>query len=122
MGRRRYNTHIDLKGNRIYNEGTLIPTPLVGNVIDFDDEVDNLQTMSVGLASTFTTANLAPGRRKELLITTTALLALSLSFPAAWKWYGSRLTTTILSKEIRLRLVCYGTTDSDVRAEWTAQI
>jgi len=122
MGRRRYNTDLDLQGNRLYNEGTLVPTPLAGTVIDFSDSVDNVQTVTVGLASTFTTAGLAPGRRKELLITTTALVALSLSFPAAWVWYGSRLSATILSKEIRLRLVCWGTADKDVRAEWTAQV
>ena len=111
-----------MNGSRIYNEGTLVPTAMTGTVIDFSDTVDNVQTVSVGLASTFTTAGLAAGRRKELLITTTALVALSLSFPSAWVWYGSRLTATILSKEIRLRLVCWGTADKDVRAEWIAQV
>lgn len=120
MARRRVHTDLDLQGNRLYNVGTLIPTPLVGTVIDFADTIDNVQTVSVALAITFTTLNLAPGREKELLISS-GLVALGLSWPAAWKWYGGKLTLTVAAKEIRLRLKCYGNTDADVRAEYTIQ-
>lgn len=117
---RRHMGNLDLNGNRLFNVGTLIPTPMMGIVIDFADAVDNVQTVTVGLAISFTTANLAPGREKELLITS-GLLALGLGFPAAWKWYGPKLALTVAAKEIRLRLKCYGTTDADVRAEFIVQ-
>jgi hypothetical protein len=121
MGRRRYNTDIDLVGNRLYNVGTLTPTAMTSTVLDFADTVDNRQTVLITAAATFTTANLAAGREKEVLITTNMALVTTLAFPSAWIWYGQKLTGTILAKEIRLRLRAYGTTDATVRAEWVAQ-
>jgi hypothetical protein len=116
----RIGQDLDLAGNRLYNEGTLVPTA-TGTLLDFADTVDNRQTITITAAATFTTANLAAGREKEVLITTNMALVTTLAFPSTWIWYGSKLTGTILAKEIRLRLRAYGTTDATVRAEWVAQ-
>jgi type IV secretory pathway TrbD component len=117
---RPFSFSFDLQGNRLYNVGTLVPTPMVGTIIDFSDTVDNLQTITVAVATTFTTTNLAPGRSKELLITSGLIAALT--FPSGWIWYGNKLGLTIAAKEIRLRLRAHGTTDKEVRAEFVAQV
>lgn len=115
---------IDLHGGRLHNVGTLTPSVLtVTNgtvVLDFAQEVDNVQAVNISLLTTFTTTNLQAGRTKEVLIT--GLIVTTLSFPSSWIWYGSKLTATLLSKEIRLRLRAMGTTDATVRAEFVAQV
>lgn len=69
---------------------------------------------------TFTTANLAEGRRLEVLVFADGTPR-NLTFPA-WRFIGAAAPATIAAdKAARLVLIATGNADADVVAEWTVQ-
>lgn len=89
-------------------------------VLDFSPLVSNVQIIAITAASTFTTANLTTGQHKDIFITS-GTASLGLTFPANWIFYGTKPTATVASKELRVRMTSFGTSDTTVRAESVTQ-
>ena len=81
--------------------------------LNFNDE--ELNTISLTGNITFTTSNLAIGRKKTIRIKSDAS-SRTLTFPATWTFMGTKPTATTASKDSMLSLISYGTTDADVIA------
>lgn len=125
---------VNLTGNVLATDSVLVAIGKLTNnqqsqtlttttsVLDFSPAVSNVQIILTTANTTFTTVNLAYGQRKDVFITTNSTVNLyTLTFPTGWVFYGTKPTAVVIGKEIRLRMVCYGTSDANVRAESITQ-
>lgn len=125
---------VNLTGNVLATDSVLVAIGKLTNnqqsqtltttttVLDFSPAISNVQTIVIAAATTFTTANLAYGQRKDVFISTgLTATAYALTFPTGWTFYGIKPTTKALGKEMRIRMTCYGTSDAYVRAESITQ-
>lgn len=86
-----------------------------------DLNLNDSEEMTVTLAGniTFTTSNRAAGRRQVVRIVCDGSLR-TLTFPA-WVFVGSTPANIAASKTALLKLICYGTNDTDIVAEYSVQ-
>lgn len=109
---------LDVAGNNIDNIKNLIhDTSVTTTALDFT--ADQLQTISIAAATTFTTSNLAIGRSKTIKITTDATLR-TLTFPA-WKFVGTLPADQAASKVGILTITSFGTADADCVAAYAVE-
>ena len=110
--------NLDALGKDIDNIQNLIHDQSVsGTDIDFNE--DEVQTISISVNTTFTTANRAIGKSKTLKITTDGTLR-TLDFPA-WKFVGAKPADQAASKIGILTLTCFGTADTDIVAAYAVE-
>ena len=80
-----------------------------------------VQLLTLGGNTTFSSANLTPGKSVTLLVTCDAT-GRTLSFPAGWVWVGSNAPASILaSKKAVLSVYSTGSADAGVIASWAPQ-
>ena len=109
---------VDVAGNNIDNIQNLIhDISTTTTALDFSG--DQVQTISISSATTFTTSNLAVGKSKTIKITTDGTLR-TLTFPA-WKFVGTKPTDQAASKVGILTLTSFGTTDADCVAAYAVE-
>lgn len=109
---------VDVAGNNIDNIQNLIhDISTTTTALDFSG--DQVQTISISAATTFTTSNLAVGKSKTIKITTDGTLR-TLTFPA-WKFVGTKPTDQAASKVGILTLTSFGTTDADCVAAYAVE-
>ena len=109
---------LDVAGNNIDNIQNLIhDTSTTTTALDFDG--DQLQTISISAATTFTTSNRAIGKSKTIKITTDGTLR-TLTFPA-WKFVGAKPADQAASKIGILTITSFGTADTDIVAAYAVE-
>ncbi len=106
---------LDLGGNNLDNIQNLIHDISTSGV-DIDFAEDELQTISISVNTTFTTANRVAGKSKTLKITTDATLR-TFVFPA-WDWVSDIPADQAANKNGYLTLTSYGTTDALIVAAY----
>ena len=109
---------VDVAGNNIDNIQNLIhDISTTTTALDFSG--DQLQTISISAATTFTTSNRAIGRSKTIKITTDGSTR-AFTFPA-WKFVGAKPTEQAASKIGILTITCFGTADTDIVAAYAVE-
>jgi hypothetical protein len=109
---------VDVAGNNIDNIQNLIhDISTTTTALDFSG--DQLQTISISAATTFTTSNRAIGRSKTIKITTDGSTR-AFTFPA-WKFVGTKPTDQAASKIGILTITCFGTADTDIVAAYAVE-
>ena len=109
---------VDIAGNNIDNIQNLIhDISTTTTALDFSG--DQLQTISISAATTFTTSNRAIGRSKTIKITTDGSTR-AFTFPA-WKFVGAKPADQAASKIGILTLTCFGTADTDCVAAYAVE-
>jgi hypothetical protein len=88
--------------------------------IDMSSSVKTSCTVSLTGNITFTTSNKASGRTKHVRIICDGT-ARTFTFPA-WVWIGNAPTTIAASKTAVLVLMCYGSADTDIVAQYGVQV
>jgi len=113
-----HNAGSDMVGFNVDNIQNLIHDQSVSGV-DIDFLEDEVQTISIAVNTTFTTANRAIGKSKTLKIVTDATLR-TLTFPA-WKFIGTKPVDQAASKTGVLTVTCFGTADTDIVAAYAVE-
>jgi hypothetical protein len=109
---------VDVAGNNIDNIQNIIhDISTTTTALDFNG--DQLQTISISAATTFTTSNRAIGRSKTIKITTDGSTR-AFTFPA-WKFVGAKPADQAASKIGILTLTCFGTADTDCVAAYVVE-
>ena len=109
---------VDVAGNNIDNIQNLIhDISTTTTALDFSG--DQLQTISISAATTFTTSNRVIGRSKTIKITTDGSTR-AFTFPA-WKFVGTKPTDQAASKIGILTITCFGTADTDIVAAYAVE-
>jgi len=109
---------VDVAGNNIDNIQNLIhDISTTTTALDFSG--DQLQTISISAATTFTTSNRATGKSKTIKITTDGSTR-AFTFPA-WKFVGTKPTEQAASKIGILTVTCFGTADTDIVAAYAVE-
>jgi hypothetical protein len=88
--------------------------------VDMSSAVKSSVTVSLTGNVTFTTSNKASGRTKHVRIICDGT-ARTFTFPA-WVWIGNAPTTIAASKTAVLVLMCYGSADTDIVAQYGVQV
>ena len=91
---------------------------LASNEIDFANS--QMQTRSIAANTTFTATNMSNGLMKTIRILNGANSA-TLTFPAAWKFVGTKPAEIAANKTAILTLVCFGNTEADVVAAYAVE-
>ena len=109
---------VDVAGNNIDNIQNLIhDISTTTTALDFSG--DQLQTISISAATTFTTSNRATGKSKTIKITTDGSTR-AFTFPS-WKFVGAKPTEQAASKIGILTVTCFGTADTDIVAAYAVE-
>lgn len=99
---------------------TLAPAATV--VIDASPDLPVFNSLSVDQDTTFTTANLGPGRSASVRVVCDGTTR-SLTFPTGpggWTWLGSGPPSSLAANDVGyLSITAYGATDADVVAAWS---
>lgn len=97
-------------------------TPAATVVIDASPDLPVFNSLSVDQNTTFTTANLGPGRSASVRVVCDGTTR-SLTFPTGpggWTWLGSGPPSVLAAGDVGyLSITAYGTTDADVVAAWS---
>lgn len=97
-------------------------TPAATVVIDASPDLPVFNSLSVDQDTTFTTANLGPGRSASVRVVCDGTTR-SLTFPTGpggWTWLGSGPPSVLAAGDVGyLSITAYGTTDADVVAAWS---
>jgi hypothetical protein len=119
LGANTFTGDQDLGGNDLDNVQRVIrDISTSGTDIDFSE--DELQTISIAAATTFTGTNYAAGISKTVYITTDGTLR-TLAFPANWKFMGTKPTDQAASKVGVLTLDSTTAADTGVRCAYAVE-
>lgn len=104
------------------NERLTHSTLAYGATTDVDFTGNRFRTVTLAGAITFTTSNLAAGRKVVLRIVGDASER-AFTFPAGWKFLGDTAPTTLAANKVgRLELEAFGNADADVVALYHAEL